>query len=246
MDKEKKMIDKKMILKELEGYKGLTQSKILDSEFKKLLEKSSVPHLQEKKVGEFEIKIDVIPPLKEITVISARNWLMMGYKQLKCSFIEPRPLYKLFRGKRLLMSDSPQEMFLQYECYKKAHGKVLMGGLGLGMSATLFAEKENVSEVVVIEISKDIIKLCKPKNKKIRIINEDIWNFLKTTEEKFDYIYIDIHYSTGCMEYIKTILPMRKILEKRFNGIQADFWGEEEMEAQYIPDFEDKWIKRKY
>ncbi|KKL46120.1 hypothetical protein LCGC14_2348780, partial [marine sediment metagenome] len=98
--------------------------------------------------------------------------------------------------------------------------------------------KPEVTEVIIIEIDKDIIKLSKPKNKKISVVNEDLWKFLKETKEKFDYIYVDIHYSTGCMEYINTVLPMRKIIEKRFPSVDADFWGEEEMKAQYNPDFE--------
>ena len=231
----------------LEGYKGLTQQRELDEDFKQLLQRPVVPHLTERKIGKFQIKIEIIPHLKEMIVVSARNWLMMGYRQLKCSFTEARPLYKLYSEKRLLMSDSPQEMFLQYEEYKQAKGKVLIGGLGLGMSPTLFAEKEDVDEVVVVEIEKDIIKLCKPKNNKIKIINDDIWNFLKTTKEKFDYIYIDIHYSTGCMEYIHTVLPMRKLLKKRFPNIPSSFWAEEEMKSQYNPNFhkELKELKKK-
>ena len=228
----------------MERYKGLTMQKELDEDFKILLKQPSVPHLRERKVGKFNIKIDIIPALKEMTVVSARNWLLMGYKQFKCSFLSPRPVYKLFNEKRMLMSDSPQEIFLQYEEYKQAKGKVLIGGLGLGMSPTLFAEKKEVSEVVVVEIEKDVIKLCKPKNKKIRIINQDIWKFLEETKETFDFIYIDIHYSTGCMEYISTVLPMRKILKRRFPNTPASFWAEEEMKSQYDPDFKIKKLNK--
>jgi len=227
----------------IEQYKGLSMQKELDEDFKKLLQKPAVPHLRERKVGNFRIEIDYILPEKVIPVVSMRNWLMMGYRPCNTIFINPRPLYKLFNKSRMLMSDSPQEIFLQYDAYKEARGRVLIGGLGLGMSPTLFAEKDEVSEVIVVEIEKDIIKLCRPKNKKIKVINDDIWNYLKTTNEKFDYIYIDIHYSTGCMEYIKTILPMRKILSERFPNIPASFWGEEEMKSQYDPDFDKKYGK---
>ncbi len=231
------MNNQKLQQKFQEQYPGLNQQKELDIGFMELLERASVPHLKERQVGRFKVKVDIIPALKEMTVVSARNWLLMGYRQLKCSFREPRPVYKLYNEKRLLMSDSPQEMFLQYEEYKQAKGRVLIAGLGLGMSPTLFAEKDEVTEVIVVEIEKDVIKLCKPKNKKIKIINDDIWEFLKKTKEKFDFIYIDIHYSTGCMEYIHTVLPMRKILKKKFPKTPASFWAEEEMKSQYDPNF---------
>jgi len=234
----KEQMEKQIQQQFLEEYKGLSMQKELDEDFKKLLQEPTVPHLRERTVGKFKIKIDIVPALKIMTVVSTRNWLLMGYKQLECSFIYPRLVYQLFNEKRMLMSDSPQEMFLQYEAYQQAKGRVLCGGLGLGMSPTLFAEKEEVTEVIVVEIEKDIIKLCKPKNKKIKVINKDIWKFLKKTKEKFDYIYIDIHYSTGCMEYLDTVLPMREILKDRFPDTQSSFWGEEEMKSQYDPSFE--------
>jgi 16S rRNA A1518/A1519 N6-dimethyltransferase RsmA/KsgA/DIM1 with predicted DNA glycosylase/AP lyase activity len=126
-------------------------------------------------------------------------------------------------------------MFLQYDAYKRAKGRVLTAGLGLGMFASMVARKDEVTEVVVVEIDKDIIKLCKPQNKRIKVRHGDVKEFLKTTKEKFDYIYIDIHYSTGAMEYIETVLPMKKVIEERFPGVPHDFWGEEEMKSQYIP-----------
>jgi hypothetical protein len=229
---------------ETSRYKGLQgEAKLLDKGFLELLRQSHL-HLHEKKVGNFQIKIEVIPAFKELTVVSVRNWLMMGYKQLKVKYDCPRLIYKLFKNDLLLMSDSPQEMFLQYEAYKNAKGKVLVGGLGLGLYANMVALKDEVTEVVVVEIDKDVIKLCRPRNNKIKVVHDDIWNFIKTTNEKFDYAYIDIHSSTGCMEYVRTVLPMRKVLEERFPNMSIDFWGEEEMKAQYDPNFDDKWMQK--
>ena len=229
---------KDIVASETTRYKGLQgQSKQLDRDFLELLKKSHL-FLHEKKVGKYEIKKVVVPAGKQLTVVSTRNWLMMGYKRLNVVYDCPRILYQLFKKGWLIMSDSPQEMFLQYEAYKNARGRVLVGGLGLGLFATMIAEKKEVTEIVVVEINQDVIELCKPRNKKIKVIHDDIWKFIKTTKEKFDYAYIDIHSSTGCMEYIHTVLPMRKILKKRFPNMPVDFWGEEEMKAQYNPNFD--------
>ena len=220
------------------------QPKTLDSNFKKLLLSSKI-NLAERKVGKYQIKIAAIPQGEPITVVSHRNYFMMGYKPLKVVYDTLRIIYQLKDGEGLLMSDSPQEMFLQYDAYKSAKGKVLVGGLGIGLYATMIASKPDVTEVVVVELEKDIIKLCSPnpcspEYKKIRIVNDDIWKFLENTKEKFDYIYIDIHYSTGAMEYMGTVLPMRKILKRRFPNTPASFWGEDEMKAQYVPERNDK------
>lgn len=213
--------------------------KTLDENFKELLREPQV-NLQPSKSGIYKIEVEVIPEGKEMTIVSKRNWIMMGYRPLKVKYDCPRLLFKLKlikEGHRLLMSDSPQEMFLQYDAYKNAKGRVLTAGLGLGLYANMIAKKDNVKEVIVVEIDKDIIKLAKPKNKKIKVIQGDIWNFIRKTKEKFDYAYIDIHYHTGEWEYKQTVLPMKKIFDKRFPNMPVDFWGEKEMETQYYKKF---------
>ena len=227
-------------VKRMKGLQG--ELKTLDDDFVKLLREPQLPHLIERTVGKFKIKVDIIDVGKKMTVVSKRNWILMGYKPFVVRYENPRPLYKLVRVKDdgLLMSDSPQEMFLQYDAYKEAKGKVLVGGLGLGLYAHMIAEKKDVSEVVVIEIDSDIIKLCHPRHKKIRVLHDDIKKFIKGTKEAFDFIYIDIHYSTGAYEYMKTVKPMKIILEKRFPGIKSIFWGEEEMLSQYNPNYEEQ------
>ncbi|GAI06714.1 unnamed protein product, partial [marine sediment metagenome] len=123
-------------------------------------------------------------------------------------------------------------------------GKILVGGLGLGLFATMAAKKKEVTKVIVVEINKDVIKLCKPKDKKIKVIQCDIWKFIKESNEKFDYAYIDIHYGTSCMEYMRTVLPMKKLFKEKHSNTPIDFWGEEEMKAQYNPDFEKERAER--
>jgi len=221
-------------------YKGLQgERKRLSPDFMEQLRMPQLPFLREGVVGDYSIKVEIIPAGEKVTVVSQRNWLMMGYVPFKVIFDKPRLVFKLFRkGHGLLMSDSPQEMFLQYDAYMNAKGRVLVGGLGLGLFAAMAAKKESVTEVVVIEIDEDVMKLCQPKDRKIKVVQGDIWDFIRNTSEKFDYAYIDIHYHTGCMEYIRTVLPMRKILSERFPNMPADFWGEEEMKAQYNPNYD--------
>jgi sRNA-binding carbon storage regulator CsrA len=189
--------------------------------------------LQEKEIGKYRIEKEIKKKGEILTVVSERNWIMMGYKPLRVKLLIDRAIHKLKREGRMLMSDTPQEMFLQYKAVEKAKGKVLTSGLGLGMFALMTAKKPQVESITVVEIDKDVIKLIGLKHPKIKIIKGDIWDFIKKTKEKFDYAYIDIHYSTGAMEYMKTVLPMRKILNKRFPNMPVDFWGEEEMKPQY-------------
>ena len=213
-----------------------TNPKIIEEDFIKQLREQPIK-IPEKTIGNYSIVHDIIFAGKTTIVVSHRNWIMMGYKPFSIMFDSDRLVHKLKKnGQRLMMSDSPQEMFLQYEAYKNARGRILTSGLGIGLFTSMVAKKEDVTEIVVIEKEEDIIKLIKPyiKSKKVKILHDDIWNFIKETNENFDYSYIDIHYSTGAMEYSLTIQPMRKILVERFPNMPVDFWGEEEMKAQVI------------
>jgi len=229
----------KQIWSETDRYKGLQgESKRLAPEFFELLKSPQLLHLRKSTNGKYSVEMDLIKTGEPVTVVSERNWLMMGYAPQKVLYDCPRILNKLKKEGRLLMSDSPQEMFLQYDAYMQANGKVLVGGLGLGLYADMIAKKKNVTEVVVVEIDKDVIELCKPVNPKIRVIHGNVKDFIASTDEHFDFAYIDIHYSTGCMEYLQTVLPMRRIFERRFPSMPVYFWGEEEMKAQYNPNFD--------
>jgi hypothetical protein len=210
------------------------------------------PLMKEGKTKDFEVTSKIIPAGEPQIVVSMKQWFMTGYKPLKISFETETKIYQLRSKQSLLMSDSPQELFMQFDMVNKARGVVLTSGLGLGLFTRMVAMKQEVKEVIVVEKEKQIIDLFnKTKHPifqddkhKIRIIHDDIFNFLKTTKEKFDYIYLDIHYQTGCTEYINTVLPLRKILDKRFKGIPADFWAEDEMKAQYDPNFKNIAVKK--
>ena len=231
--------DRKRVQEQMDRYPGFSGEppKVLPDSF--LFETCIPPiNVPEGKSGEFEVKHTIEKKGDTIDVVSMRNFIMTGYKQTRIELPYNRRIHQLIRhGQGLLMSDSPQEMFLQYDAYKAAKGRVLVGGLGLGMYACMIAKKKEVTEVVVIEIEEDVIKLTRPKNEKIKVIQGDFWDFIRTTDEKFDFIYCDIYYQTGATEYIKTVLPIRKILEERFPGVPNMFWAEKEMESQYTPEY---------
>lgn len=229
-------IEGKKLQKRVEAMKNPHK---LDEDFKRLVNYSPI-NIKEKKVGEYLILREVKKKGELLTVISTRNAFMMGYTPTKIKLEEDRIIHKLcLNDGSLLMSDSPQEMFLQYPAYKQAKGRVLVGGLGLGIISLLMAQKKEVKEIIVIEKSKEIISMTKPNHKKIKVIHQNIWDFLKETNEEFDFAYIDIHYGTGAKEYVHTVLPMRKILEARFPNLPVEFWAEQEMKSQH----EDSWKK---
>jgi hypothetical protein len=102
------------------------------------------------------------------------------------------------RYNTLWMSDTPQERMMMHANAKKAKGKTLVGGLGLGIYPQ-YAQKSrvgNAERFVIVEKSKEVIELIKPVLKKsmkvpYQIINDSIECYLDNTKEKFDEIFID-------------------------------------------------------
>jgi len=101
---------------------------------------------------------------------------------------------KLVLNGGIMMSDTPMERRSNREFIKTANGRVLVAGLGVGLVIHNILEKENVTEVVVVEKYQDVIDLVAPKfnHPKLKIICADIFEHSFDKAEKFDTIYFDI------------------------------------------------------
>lgn len=95
---------------------------------------------------------------------------------------------------KLMMSDTPLERISNKEFIDKANGKVLIAGLGLGLVIHNILKKEEVTQITVVENNPDLIELVKPlfKDKRVFIIEADIYDFEFVKGEKWDCIYFDI------------------------------------------------------
>jgi hypothetical protein len=96
------------------------------------------------------------------------------------------------------MSLTPMEIFTLRPALEIAKGNVLIAGLGMGWLTQRVLELETVSSVTQIELNSEILDFFgKPLiNKfpdKIRLINQDIWEFIRQNNVKnFDTILFDI------------------------------------------------------
>lgn len=79
--------------------------------------------------------------------------------------VEPGKYTRLMRGKTIVMSDTPQEMGDHLAFLHRAHGHVLINGLGLGMCLQVL-DKPDVTKATVIEIDEEVIALVGPYYKK--------------------------------------------------------------------------------
>lgn len=98
------------------------------------------------------------------------------------------------------MTLTPVDMDTCTEAIEKSRGRVVTFGLGLGYFAYMASIKENVSEVVVVELSSDVIALFKkhilpyfPYPEKIKIVNSDAFRYAEyeMPKENFDFAFVD-------------------------------------------------------
>ena len=115
---------------------------------------------------------------------------------------------------------------------KKAHGKVVTFGLGLGYFTYMVSEKDVVESITVVEKSKNVIRLFEkhilprfPKKEKVRVINADAFEYAEKEmpKENYDYAFVDTwrDASDGLPMYEKM-----KALEHLSENTEFDYWIE--------------------
>lgn len=111
---------------------------------------------------------------------------------------EPVEIRMLTMNNTVWMSDTPQERIMMYNDAVVSSGKVLVGGLGLGVYPQYALPY--VSEITIIEYNREIIDLVSPivldaaaeYDVPVSIIQGDIEEFLKVKPGKlYDTIFLD-------------------------------------------------------
>ena len=127
------------------------------------------------------------------------------------------------------MMAAPSEGVTNDPYAKKAHGKVVTFGLGIGYFVYQALLNEKVSEITVIEKSKEVINLFRkiekyfPSRIPINIIEGDAFDYFNENFLcDFDYIYVDIYQNN------KDGLPIiDRLLEQCLPPMdRCDFWIE--------------------
>ena len=111
------------------------------------------------------------------------------------------------------MSLNPNEINTMEKDIKKATGKVLTFGLGLGYFQFMCSLKEDVKEITIIEKDPNIIALFKQfilpffaHRNKIKIIQIDAFDFMENKfDNSYDFVYVDIWHTPndGLLPFIK-------------------------------------------
>jgi hypothetical protein len=128
------------------------------------------------------------------------NWFYVPFQTGKWGDIEivsePNGYAEQRLNGEMIMHNGPQDIGLrgELEFLDDAHGRVLIGGLGFGLSPLLIAMKPNVTEVVVVELYQDVIDSFLAQgysNPKITIVQGDIFTY--ADNKPFDSGMVDIY-----------------------------------------------------
>lgn len=162
-------------------------------------------------------------PYDEIEVTSDhKEYSKIGY------FKKPFSYLALCQEKNIWMSLNPNEIETMTPFIKKAHGNVLVMGLGMGYVPFMMLEKSEVKSITIIERDQDIINLFNkllfpyfPSKNKITIIKDDAIKY--QPKQKFDYIFADLWHTPedGIELFVK--------LKKKYTHV--DCWLETSMYA---------------
>jgi spermidine synthase len=117
---------------------------------------------------------------------------------------------------RVMMSDLYYERVTCLEVVKRAHGDVLVAGLGIGMILHPILRKESVRSVTVIEKYQDVVDLVLPTlpaSEKLAVLLDDIYTWKPGRGQCYDVIWFDIW-----PDIEATRLPEMARLHRRFRG----------------------------
>lgn len=179
------------------------------------------------KHGEVSLSVDSLTP-DQVKLEKLRGMFGGSYAYQEVMDLQPGKFARLVVGGELMMTTTNMERRTNAEFVRRAHGKVLVAGLGLGMVLKALEKKPEVKRVVVLEKSRDVIDavwLRLKLDSRFRVSCTDALKEIpnQKTMGKFDVIYFDI-WPTICAENWAEAKIMRKNFRKLLNKENPEHW----------------------
>lgn len=128
-----------------------------------------------------------------------------------------------------MMSDTPAECLDLAPLFRRATGRVLLNGLGLGVALKGILSKRDVTHVDVVEISPDIIKLVWPtyaQDRRVQLHYGDAFTILWPKGTRWNTVWHDI-WPTICSDHLVEMGRLHRKYARRCDWQES--WCRNEM-----------------
>lgn len=127
--------------------------------------------------------------------------------------ILPGTYIRLIHDGECVMSDTRMEKRTNLKFCSKAHGDIILGGLGIGMVIMAIQDKPEVHSITVIEKNQEVIDLVASQlelNDKVKIVHADVFDWNPEKGVKYDMSYMDIWNYVNETVYRKEMQPLKR------------------------------------
>ncbi|MBR1951862.1 MAG: hypothetical protein IKA32_04760 [Lentisphaeria bacterium] len=176
----------------------------------------------------------------EVTEKKAKFFNLQQMMARQRRFISPGTYTQITgKGRGIIMSNTPAEIGGHMEFYHAATGRVMIGGLGIGMILEAVLKKPEVTSITVIEKEQEIIDLVSPfyaNEEKIKIVCGDVFSpqdYL-APGTKFDRLYFDIWDTINADNYPEMKDLNIKWRKYKAPGGKAYFWEKSICKREYF------------
>lgn len=147
---------------------------------------------------------------------------------------------RLTRNRKVIMSNTPDEImdFRHFTC--QAYGNILINGLGLGCVVKVLLENNEVQKITIIENSEDVIKLIAPyfTDKRVHIIHDDAYNYKPPKGERYNFVWHDI-WDNICSDNLPEMTKLHRKYARRADW--QDSWAKAICQRQARRDKREFW-----
>lgn len=202
--------------------------------------------------GAFTVEHVAHPAGHVFSLATARTRIMGGHAGGRVSYDHPTTWHRLTEENRVWMSDYPIEQAQHdRELAGVRHGRVLIGGLGLGYAATILSRRGGVREVVIVEKARDVVDLVAPHlvaddaaaRAKLTIVCADLFDYLRELPacHRFEHAFYDIWASDGEGTFFQTVVPLLRLSQGRVHAAPI-CWNESVMRGQLFHSLQGRWL----
>lgn len=193
--------------------------------------------LPEGRSGKVQVTHRLLPIGASVSIIGLRQALLRGIAPVSGKVEKALRVHELREdGQGVWMTDLPEELnqIAELMLQLRPRGRVLVGGLGLGVLATTVAQWPGVEDVVVVENNPDVIKLCRRPG--YHVVEADLRDYLTLTHDRvpaFDFYLLDTWQETNEGAWWSQVMPLRRIIRNRWGQLpRIHCWAEDIMQAQ--------------